>query len=93
MYGYRVKLLDEESGRELAQPGEKGVLVLERPLPPGFMQTVWRDDARFVDTYWRNFPGRSCYSTFDWAVRDADGCYFILGRTDDVIKVAGIRSG
>jgi propionyl-CoA synthetase len=93
MYGYRVKLLHEETGRELTQPGQKGVLVLERPLPPGFMQTVWRDDARFVDTYWRNFPGRTCYSTFDWAVRDENGCYFILGRTDDVINVAGHRLG
>ncbi|HSW15583.1 MAG TPA: propionate--CoA ligase [Ramlibacter sp.] len=93
MYGYRVKLLDEQSGRELTEPGEKGVLALERPLPPGFMQTVWRDDARFVNTYWRNFPGRICYSTFDWAVRDEHGCFFILGRTDDVINVAGHRLG
>ena len=93
MYGYRVKLLEEGSGRELTQPGEKGVLVLERPLPPGFMQTVWRDDQRFVNTYWHNFSGRTCYSTFDWAVRDGNGCYFILGRTDDVINVAGHRLG
>jgi propionyl-CoA synthetase len=57
------------------------------------MQTVWRDDARFVETYWKTVPGRLVYSTFDWAVRDEDGYFFILGRTDDVINVAGHRLG
>jgi propionyl-CoA synthetase len=57
------------------------------------MQTVWRDDQRFVDTYWKTIPGRMVYSTFDWGVRDEDGYYFILGRTDDVINVAGHRLG
>jgi propionyl-CoA synthetase len=93
MYGYDVKLLDENTGAELVGPGKKGVLAIEGPLPPGCMQTVWRDDARFVDTYWKSVPGRMVYSTFDWAVRDADGYYFILGRTDDVINVAGHRLG
>mgnify|MGYP000970550475 CR=1 FL=1 len=63
------------------------------PLPPGCMQTVWRDDERFVKTYWSSIPGRQIYSTFDWGIRDADGYYFILGRTDDVINVAGHRLG
>jgi propionyl-CoA synthetase len=62
-------------------------------LPPGFMQTVWRDDARFVNTYWKSIPGRMVYSTFDWGIRDEDGYFFILGRTDDVINVAGHRLG
>ncbi len=93
MYGYDVKLLDEKTGAELVGPGQKGVLAIEGPLPPGCMQTVWRDDARFVNTYWKSVPGRMVYSTFDWAVRDADGYYFILGRTDDVINVAGHRLG
>jgi len=57
------------------------------------MQTVWRDDARFVNTYWKSIPGRLIYSTFDWGIRDEDGYYFILGRTDDVINVAGHRLG
>ena len=56
------------------------------------MQTVWRDDERFVKTYWTQ-PGRWLYSTFDWGIRDEDGYYFILGRTDDVINVAGHRLG
>jgi propionyl-CoA synthetase len=57
------------------------------------MQTVWRDDARYVNTYWKSIPGRQVYSTFDWGIRDEDGYYFILGRTDDVINVAGHRLG
>ena len=57
------------------------------------MQTVWRDDNRFVNTYWKSIPGRLIYSTFDWGIRDEDGYYFILGRTDDVINVAGHRLG
>ena len=67
--------------------------MIEGPLPPGCMQTVWRDDQRFVDTYWKTIPGRMVYSTFDWGIRDEDGYYFILGRTDDVINVAGHRLG
>jgi propionyl-CoA synthetase len=57
------------------------------------MQTVWGDDARFVKTYFESVPGKMVYSTFDWGIRDADGYYFILGRTDDVINVAGHRLG
>jgi len=93
MYGYDVKLLDESTGAELSGAHQKGVLAIEGPLPPGCMQTVWRDDERFVETYWRTVPGREVYSTFDWAIRDEDGYYFILGRTDDVINVAGHRLG
>jgi propionyl-CoA synthetase len=93
MYGYRVVLIDEQTGANLDAPHQKGVLAIEGPLPPGCMQTVWRDDARFVDTYWRGVPGRQVYNTFDYATRDEDGYYFILGRTDDVINVAGHRLG
>ena len=93
MYGYDVKLLDETNGEEMVGADKKGVLAIEGPLPPGCMQTVWRDDRRFVETYWKTVPGKLVYSTFDWAVRDADGYYFILGRTDDVINVAGHRLG
>ena len=93
MYGYHVKLIDESNGEELTQPNQKGVVAIEGPLPPGCMQTVWRDDERFVNTYWKSIPGRMIYSTFDWGIRDADGYHFILGRTDDVINVAGHRLG
>jgi propionyl-CoA synthetase len=93
VFGYDVKLLDETTGEELTEPNQKGVVAIEGPLPPGCMQTVWRDDARFVNTYWKSVPGKLVYSTFDWGIRDADGYYFILGRTDDVINVAGHRLG
>ncbi|MDR6215558.1 propionate--CoA ligase [Paracidovorax wautersii] len=93
VYGYDVKLIDEHTGEELTEPNQKGVVAIEGPLPPGCMQTVWRDDDRFVNTYWKSVPGRLVYSTFDWGIRDADGYYFILGRTDDVINVAGHRLG
>lgn len=93
VYGYDVKLVDDQTGEELSGAGKKGVLAIEGPLPPGCMQTVWGDDARFVQTYWKSIPGKLIYSTFDWGVRDADGYHFILGRTDDVINVAGHRLG
>lgn len=93
MYGYNIKLLHESTGEELTQPNEKGVVVIEGPTPPGFMQTIWQDDARFVNTYWKSVPGKTVYSTFDWGIRDEDGYFFILGRTDDVINVAGHRLG
>ena len=57
------------------------------------LQTVWGDDDRFVRTYWSSVPGQQVYSTFDWGLRDEDGYTFILGRTDDVINVAGHRLG
>ncbi|MES2583403.1 MAG: propionate--CoA ligase [Pseudomonadota bacterium] len=93
MVGYNVKLLDENTGEELTGADQKGVVAIEGPLPPGCMQTVWRDDARFVKTYWNSIPGKLVYNTFDWGVRDKDGYFFILGRTDDVINVAGHRLG
>jgi propionyl-CoA synthetase len=57
------------------------------------MSTLWGDDQRFVNTYFKDFKGQQVYSTFDWGIRDKDGYYFILGRTDDVINVAGHRLG
>ncbi len=93
VYGYNVKLVDDQTGEELTGANQKGVLTIEGPLPPGNLQTVWGDDNRFVNTYWKSVPNKLVYSTFDWAVRDEDGYYFILGRTDDVINVAGHRLG
>jgi propionyl-CoA synthetase len=93
VYGYDVKLLDDQTGEELTQPHQKGVVAIEGPLPPGCLQTVWGDDDRFVKTYWTTVPGKMVYSTFDWGIKDEDGYFFILGRTDDVINVAGHRLG
>ncbi|MEO8298226.1 MAG: propionate--CoA ligase, partial [Burkholderiales bacterium] len=93
VYGFDVRLVDETTAQEITEPNKKGVIVIEGPLPPGCLQTIWGDDERYVKTYWTGVPGRVMYSTFDWGVRDADGYYFILGRTDDVINVAGHRLG
>ncbi len=91
-YGYDLKLLRESDASE-AGPDEKAVVAIELPLPPGFMTTVWGDDERFVKTYFSTFSTKMVYTTFDWGIRDKDGYYFILGRTDDVINVAGHRLG
>ena len=93
VYGYDVRLIDETSAEEITEPGKKGVIAVEGPLPPGCLQTIWGDDARYVKTYWSTIHGRTMYNTFDWGVRDEDGYFFILGRTDDVINVAGHRLG
>ena len=92
VYGYDMKLLRESDAKETA-PDEKGVLTITPPLPPGCMTTIWGDDQRFIDTYFTAFPDQVLYSTFDFGVRDKEGYTFILGRTDDVINVAGHRIG
>src|SRR4029453_6174394 len=92
VYGYDVRLLQEATRKE-ARANEKGVLMVVPPLPPGCMTTVWGDDERFVHTYFSTFPDKLVYSTFDWATRDDEGYFFVLGRTDDVINVAGHRLG
>ncbi|MGQ0512657.1 MAG: propionate--CoA ligase, partial [Betaproteobacteria bacterium] len=92
VYGYDLKLLRESDASE-AGADEKAVVAIEPPLPPGCMSTIWGDDERFVKTYFSTFSKKLVYSTFDWGIRDKDGYYFILGRTDDVINVAGHRLG
>ena len=91
-YGYDLKLVRETDANE-ANDDEKAVVVIEPPLPPGCMTTIWGDDERFVKTYFSTFSKKLVYATFDWGIRDKDGYYFILGRTDDVINVAGHRLG
>ncbi len=93
VYGYDIKLIDETTGEEIHEANKKGVIAVEGPLPPGCLQTIWGDDARYVKTYWSSIHNRVMYSTFDWGVKDEDGYFFILGRTDDVINVAGHRLG
>ncbi|MEN1943314.1 propionate--CoA ligase [Luteimonas sp. MJ293] len=89
--GYRLRVINEVTGED-APAGEKGVLVIQPPLPPGCMSTVWRNDERFIASYFSHF-NELLYSSLDWAIRDEDGYAFILGRTDDVINVAGHRLG
>jgi propionyl-CoA synthetase len=92
VFGYDLRLLREADAAE-AGPNEKAVVAILPPLPPGCMTTVWGDDERFVETYFRSFRGKLAYSTFDWGIRDEEGYHYILGRTDDVINVAGHRLG
>jgi propionyl-CoA synthetase len=92
VFGYDLKLLRETDASD-AGNDEKAVVTIVPPLPPGCMSTIWGDDERFVKTYFGTFRTRQVYSTFDWGIRDKDGYYFILGRTDDVINVAGHRLG
>jgi propionyl-CoA synthetase len=92
VFGYDIRLLREADASE-ADDGEKAVVAIVPPMPPGFMTTVWGDDARYVKTYFSTFKTKQVYATFDWGIRDKDGYFYILGRTDDVINVAGHRLG
>jgi propionyl-CoA synthetase len=85
--GYDVRVLDA-TGRELPT-GEEGAIAIRLPLPPGSLPTLWGDDRRYVEEYLSTFDGY--YATGDGGYVDDDGYLFVLGRTDDVINVAGHR--
>jgi propionyl-CoA synthetase len=91
VYGYDLRIFRED-GMECA-PNEKGIVGVVPPLPPGCLSTLWEDDERFVKTYFSRLNDTLVYSSFDWGIRDEEGYYYILGRTDDVINVAGHRLG
>ncbi len=85
--GYDVRVLDER-GRDVA-PGVEGSICLRLPMPPGTLPTLWNDDDRYQASYLSAFEGH--YLTGDGGCIDADGYLFVMGRTDDVINVAGHR--
>lgn len=85
--GWQIEVLNES--REPCKPGQTGALVLKLPLPPGALLTLWNADQRFLDSYTREFPGY--YKTADAGYIDEDGYVYVMGRTDDVINVAGHR--
>ena len=87
--GMAVDVVDEE-GRSLAGTGEVGELVCRQPFP-AMTRGFWRDPERFLDTYWRRFPG--IWTHGDWASVDADGYWFLHGRSDDTLNIAGKRIG
>ena len=89
-WGWNLKVIDQ-TGKEMPA-GEKGFLVATPPTPPGCLTTVYNDDERYVTAYFKQFPG-FVYATGDYAIKDKDGYYFVLGRADEVIKVAGHRLG
>lgn len=85
--GFDIQVLDDT-----AQPlpaGKTGALVIKLPLPPGCLQTLWRDDQRFIDSYLSEFPGY--YATADAGFIDEDGYVHVMSRLDDVMNVAGHR--
>lgn len=87
MPGYDLRIVDA-GGNDVAA-GEEGNIVLGLPLPPGTLTTVWGDDGRFLSSYLQAFDG--VYATGDSGYRDGDGYLFVMGRTDDIINVAGHR--
>jgi propionyl-CoA synthetase len=85
--GYDVRVLGPDG--EQAAPGTEGAICIRLPLPPGTLPTLWQDDERYVSSYLSAFPGH--YLTGDGGYRDEDGYLYVMGRTDDVINVAGHR--
>jgi propionyl-CoA synthetase len=85
--GWDLQVLGED-GTPLPR-GSTGTLAVRLPLPPGAMTTLWRDDDRFVSSYMSAFPGY--YSSNDGGLIDEDGYVYVMGRTDDVMNVAGHR--
>lgn len=88
VFGQDAEVVDEEGNP--VPDGTEGLLLLKNPAPAMF-RTIFKDEQRFIDTYWSRFPGR--YLTGDAAKRDEDGYFWVIGRTDDVIKVSGHRLG
>jgi acetyl-CoA synthetase len=89
-FGNEISVVDEE-GNEV-KDGEEGTLVIKSPWP-GMTAGIFRDDQRFIDTYWSKYSKQGWYLTGDSAKTDEDGYFWIIGRTDDVIKVSGYRLG
>jgi len=87
MPGWRVKAVDENC--EPVPAGQIGNLVIELPLPPGALPTLWNNDQGYLKSYLQDFPGH--YKTGDAGYIDADGYLFVMSRTDDIINVAGHR--
>ncbi|MDI6821480.1 MAG: acetate--CoA ligase [Actinomycetota bacterium] len=86
--GIEVDVVDEK-GRSVPT-GVKGYLVINKPWP-GMMMTIYKDPERYKDTYWSKFPGK--YYTGDYAIKDGDGYLWVIGRADEVLKIAGHRLG
>jgi propionyl-CoA synthetase len=92
--GWNLDVVDDR-GRGPLPPKTRGILVAKPPLPPGSLLTIWGDDQLYIDTYWRKFgpDAPPLYCSGDFAIIDEDGYYWVLGRADEVINVAGHRLG
>jgi len=89
-FGNEFAVVDENA--QEVKSGEKGSLVIKNPWP-GMAVTIHNDEDRFVETYWKKYEKQGWYHPGDAARKDEDGYYWIIGRTDDVIKVSGYRLG
>ena len=87
MPGYRVDVVDEAA--KPVPANTMGSIVIKLPMPPGCLPTLWEQDERFKESYLTEFPGY--YKTSDAGYLDEDGYVFVMGRTDDIINVAGHR--
>ena len=87
VFGYNIKIVDDEGQENDIR--EEGSIVIQLPLPPGCMTSLWRNEHRFIKGYFQQFPNH--YLTGDGGFRDENGFVFITGRTDDIINVAGHR--
>ncbi len=85
--GYDIRVLDEQLNE--VEPGTMGAICVKLPLPPACLPTLWNADDRYIDAYLADYPGY--YKTGDAGYIDEDGYVFVMGRTDDVINVAGHR--
>lgn len=85
--GYDIQILDEDG--KYVDDGKEGLISIKLPLPPGCLNTLWNNDARFKNGYLTQFEGY--YTTGDGGYKDTDGYFFVMGRVDDVINVAGHR--
>jgi propionyl-CoA synthetase len=90
-FGHKLEIVDSD-GNSLPR-GEKGFLVEHGPLPPGMLLTLWNDDDRYIKSYWAHFKDKLLYMSGDYAIEDADGYYWMLGRADEVLNVSGHRLG
>jgi acetyl-CoA synthetase len=89
-FGIKPVIIDPKTGQEIKETECEGVLAIKDSWP-GQMRTVYKDHERFVDTYFKDYPGY--YFTGDGCRRDKDGYYWITGRVDDVLNVSGHRMG
>jgi propionyl-CoA synthetase len=89
--GYHLEVVNDDGERMDA--AKKGYLICHPPLPPGNLLTLWGDDQRYVESYWGQFPTKLLYTTGDFAIEDKQGYFWVLGRADEVINVAGHRLG
>jgi acetyl-CoA synthetase len=87
--GMAMDVVDPD-GRSLVRTGDVGELVCRKPFP-GMTRGFWDDPERYLDTYWRRFPG--IWTHGDWASVDGDGYWFLHGRSDDTLNIAGKRIG